>query len=31
MTLSRRSVAQIIEPEPAIEGTGVGLRRSIGT
>ena len=31
MTLSRRTIAQIIEPEPVIEGAGVRLKRSIGT
>lgn len=31
MTFSRRSIAQIIEPEPVIEGAGVRLKRSIGT
>ena len=31
MTLSCRSIAQIIEPEPVIEGAGVRLKRSIGT
>jgi quercetin 2,3-dioxygenase len=30
MTLSRRSIAEIIEPEPVIEGAGVRLTRSIG-
>ena len=31
MILSRRTIAQIIEPEPVIEGAGVRLKRSIGT
>lgn len=31
MTLSRRTIAQIIEPESVIEGAGVKLKRSIGT
>jgi redox-sensitive bicupin YhaK (pirin superfamily) len=31
MTLSSRSVAQVITPEPVVEGAGVHLRRSIGT
>lgn len=31
MTLSCRTIAQIIEPEPVIEGAGVRLKRSIGT
>jgi hypothetical protein len=31
MNESSRSVAQVITPEPVIEGAGVRLRRSIGT
>jgi redox-sensitive bicupin YhaK (pirin superfamily) len=31
MTQSSRSVAQVITPEPVVEGAGVHLRRSIGT
>jgi quercetin 2,3-dioxygenase len=31
MSRSSRPVAQIVEPEPAVEGAGVRLRRSLGT
>jgi quercetin 2,3-dioxygenase len=31
MTRSSRPVAQVIKPEPVVEGAGVHLRRSIGT
>src|SRR5437867_9609055 len=31
MSQSSRSVAQIVTPEPVVEGAGVRLRRSIGT
>ncbi len=31
MTQSSRPVAQVVKPEPVIEGAGVHLRRSIGT
>ena len=31
MTQSSRAVAQIVTPEPVVEGAGVHLRRSIGT
>jgi redox-sensitive bicupin YhaK (pirin superfamily) len=31
MTQSSRSVAQVVTPEPVVEGAGVHLRRSIGT
>ena len=31
MSQSSRAVAQIVTPEPVVEGAGVHLRRSIGT
>lgn len=31
MKLLQREVAKIIEPQPAVEGAGVRLNRSIGT
>jgi len=31
MNQSSRSVAQVVTPEPVVEGAGVHLRRSIGT
>ena len=31
MSQESRAVAQIVKPEPVIEGAGVHLRRSIGT
>ena len=31
MTRSSRPVAQVVKPEPVVEGAGVHLRRSIGT
>src|SRR5881409_2717036 len=31
MSQSSRSVAQVVTPEPVVEGAGVRLRRSIGT
>ena len=31
MPASQRRVAEVIEPEPVVEGAGVRLKRSIGT